>query len=32
MECLSAKKLPIGDHWTYEIKLRGFRFEAMRGS
>jgi ATP-dependent DNA ligase len=30
MECLSAKKLPTGKHWTYEIKLDGFRVEAVR--
>ena len=30
MECLSANKLPIGDRWTYEIKLDGFRLEAVR--
>ena len=29
-ECLSAKKLPIGEQWTYEIKLDGFRVEAVR--
>jgi bifunctional non-homologous end joining protein LigD len=30
IECLSAKKLPTGKHWTYEIKLDGFRVEAAR--
>src|SRR6516225_8632637 len=30
MECLSVKKLPIGTHWTYEVKLDGFRIEAVR--
>jgi len=30
MECLSAKRLPTGKHWTYEIKLDGFRVEAVR--
>jgi bifunctional non-homologous end joining protein LigD len=30
MECLSAKKLPTGDGWTYEIKLDGFRVQAVR--
>jgi len=30
MECLSTKKLPIGEQWTYEIKLDGFRVEAVR--
>jgi ATP-dependent DNA ligase len=29
MECLSAKKLPRGEQWTYEIKLDGFRVEAL---
>jgi bifunctional non-homologous end joining protein LigD len=30
MECLSARKLPTGKLWTYEIKLDGFRVEAVR--
>jgi ATP-dependent DNA ligase len=30
MECLSTKKLPTGGKWTYEIKLDGFRVEAVR--
>jgi len=30
MECLSVKKLPSGEQWTYEIKLDGFRVEAVR--
>jgi ATP-dependent DNA ligase len=30
MECLSTKKLPRGAQWTYEIKLDGFRVEAVR--
>src|SRR4051794_22564447 len=30
MECLSVKKLPTGAQWTYEIKLDGFRVEAVR--
>jgi ATP-dependent DNA ligase len=30
MECLSTKKLPTGEQWTYEIKLDGFRVEAVR--
>ena len=30
MECLPAKKLPTGEQWTYEIKLDGFRIEAVR--
>jgi len=30
MECLSAKKLPTGKQWTYELKLDGFRVETIR--
>ncbi len=30
MECLSTQKLPMGEQWTYEIKLDGFRVEAVR--
>jgi len=30
MECLSAKKLPTGEQWTYEIKLDGFQVEAIK--
>jgi bifunctional non-homologous end joining protein LigD len=30
MECLSVKTLPSGEQWTYEIKLDGFRVEAVR--
>ena len=30
MECLSTKELPTGEQWTYEIKLDGFRVEAVR--
>jgi ATP-dependent DNA ligase len=30
MECLPARNLPRGEHWTYEIKLDGFRIEATR--
>jgi bifunctional non-homologous end joining protein LigD len=30
MECLSPKKLPTGEQWTYEIKLDGFRVEGFR--
>jgi len=30
MESLSVKKLPRGEHWTYELKLDGFRVEAVR--
>ena len=30
MESLPVKKLPKGANWTYEIKLDGFRAEAVR--
>jgi bifunctional non-homologous end joining protein LigD len=30
MECLSVQKLPTGAKWTYEVKLDGFRMEALR--
>jgi len=30
MECLPKKKLPTGGPWTYELKLDGFRVEAIR--
>ena len=30
MECLSTKKLPTGEQWTYELKLDGFRVETVR--
>jgi bifunctional non-homologous end joining protein LigD len=30
MENLPVKKLPVGKKWTYEIKLDGFRMEAVR--
>ena len=30
MECLPTRKLPTGERWTYEIKLDGFRIEAVR--
>jgi ATP-dependent DNA ligase len=30
MECLPTHKLPTGEQWTYEIKLDGFRIEAVR--
>jgi DNA ligase D-like protein (predicted ligase) len=32
MECLSVVKLPEGPEWTYEIKLDGFRLEAVKAS
>jgi bifunctional non-homologous end joining protein LigD len=30
MECLPVDKLPEGPEWTYEIKLDGYRLEAIR--
>jgi ATP-dependent DNA ligase len=30
MECLAVAKLPDGAHWLYEIKLDGYRAEAVR--
>jgi len=30
MECLAVAKLPDGVQWLYEIKLDGYRAEAMR--
>jgi ATP-dependent DNA ligase len=30
MESLSVRRLPLGSKWTYEIKLDGFRVEAIR--
>ena len=30
MQALSATKLPTGPTWTYEVKLDGYRVEAMR--
>ncbi len=30
MECLGVSKLPEGPEWTYEIKLDGFRLEAVK--
>ena len=30
MECLSVLKVPDGPHWVYEIKLDGYRAEAIR--
>jgi DNA ligase D-like protein (predicted ligase) len=32
MECLPVPKLPEGPEWTYEIKLDGFRLEAVKTS
>ncbi|MDP9088250.1 MAG: hypothetical protein M3O26_05895 [Pseudomonadota bacterium] len=31
MECLGVTKLPAGPSWSYEIKLDGFRLEAVKG-
>jgi DNA ligase D-like protein (predicted ligase) len=30
MECLPAEKLPEGSEWVYELKLDGFRAQAIR--
>jgi DNA ligase D-like protein (predicted ligase) len=30
MECLGVTKLPEGPEWTYEIKLDGYRLEAVK--
>ena len=30
MECLPVAKVPEGDHWTYELKLDGYRLEAVK--
>lgn len=30
MECLPVLKIPEGDAWTYELKLDGFRAQAIR--
>jgi DNA ligase D-like protein (predicted ligase) len=32
MECLAVTKLPDGPEWTYEIKLDGFRLEAVKAN
>jgi DNA ligase D-like protein (predicted ligase) len=32
MECLPVNKLPEGPEWTYEIKLDGFRLEAVKNA
>jgi ATP-dependent DNA ligase len=32
MECLPVTKLPEGPAWTYEIKLDGYRLEAVRSA
>src|SRR3984885_8925186 len=30
MDCLPAAKIPEGSEWTYEIKLDGYRLEAVK--
>ncbi|MBB5060227.1 ATP-dependent DNA ligase [Granulicella aggregans] len=30
MECLAVPLIPEGPEWTYEIKLDGFRLEAVK--
>ncbi len=32
MECLPVTKIPEGPEWTYEIKLDGFRLEAVKNA
>jgi ATP-dependent DNA ligase len=32
MECLGVTKLPEGPEWIYEIKLDGYRLEAVKAS
>ena len=32
MECLPVKKIPQGRRWTYELKLDGYRLEAIKTS
>jgi DNA ligase D-like protein (predicted ligase) len=32
MECLPVEQIPKGPQWTYEIKLDGFRLEAVKNS
>jgi ATP-dependent DNA ligase len=32
MECLPVPKLPQGPEWTYEIKLDGYRLEAVKNA
>jgi bifunctional non-homologous end joining protein LigD len=32
MECLPVAKLPDGPEWTYEIKLDGYRLEAVKNA
>ena len=30
MECLAESKVPQGPEWTYEVKLDGYRLEAVK--
>lgn len=30
MDCLPVSKVPEGSEWTYEIKLDGYRLEAVK--
>ncbi len=30
MDCLPVSKVPEGAEWTYEIKLDGYRLEAVK--
>jgi ATP-dependent DNA ligase len=32
MECLGVKVLPTGKEWSYEIKLDGYRLEAIKNA
>jgi ATP-dependent DNA ligase len=32
MDCLPVSRLPEGPKWTYEIKLDGYRLEAVRSA
>jgi bifunctional non-homologous end joining protein LigD len=32
MECLPVEKIPEGENWTYELKLDGYRLEAVKTS
>jgi ATP-dependent DNA ligase len=32
MDCLAVPKIPDGPQWTYEIKLDGYRLEAVRSA
>jgi ATP-dependent DNA ligase len=30
MECLAVERLPEGDEWVFELKLDGYRTQAIR--